>query len=88
MSMNPWIARPADGYIWSTNPPESCSAMTSNKQAGACPVAVKARLRRSRVHTSLARYSSATCPKRRNICFWLNLPFSKSLVRLNATAPA
>jgi hypothetical protein len=34
------------------------------------------------------RYSSVTCPNRRSRCLSLNLPISKSVVRLNATAPA
>ena len=34
------------------------------------------------------RYSSATCPNRRRTCLLLNLPISKSVVRLNATDPA
>jgi hypothetical protein len=34
------------------------------------------------------RYSSATCPNRRRTCLLLNLPISKSVVRLNATEPA
>jgi hypothetical protein len=34
------------------------------------------------------RYSSVTCPNRRSRCLSLNLPISKSVVRLNATEPA
>jgi hypothetical protein len=34
------------------------------------------------------RYSSVTCPNRRSTCLSLNLPISKSVVRLNATQPA
>jgi len=34
------------------------------------------------------RYSSATCPNRRRTRLLLNLPISKSVVRLNATEPA
>jgi hypothetical protein len=34
------------------------------------------------------RYLSATCPNRRRTCLLLNLPISKSVVRLNATEPA
>jgi hypothetical protein len=34
------------------------------------------------------RYSSVTCPNRRSRCLSLNLPSSKSVVRLNATEPA
>jgi hypothetical protein len=34
------------------------------------------------------RYSLATCPNRRRTCLLLNLPISKSVVRLNATEPA
>jgi hypothetical protein len=34
------------------------------------------------------RYSSVTCPNRQSTCLSLNLPISKSVVRLNATEPA
>jgi hypothetical protein len=34
------------------------------------------------------RYSRVTCPNRRSRCLSLNLPISKSVVRLNATDPA
>jgi hypothetical protein len=34
------------------------------------------------------RYSCVTCPNRRSRCLSLNLPISKSVVRLNATDPA
>src|SRR3984893_12417635 len=44
------------------------------------------------VYSSMAprchRYSCVTCPNRRSRCLSLNLPISKSVVRLNATDPA
>jgi hypothetical protein len=46
----------------------------------------------AKIHSLLAceghRYSSVTCPNRRSRCLSLNLPISKSVVRLNATEPA
>jgi len=46
--------------------------------------------RRSRIHSPSfsPKYSSGTCPNRRSTCLRLYFALSKSLVRLNATAPA
>jgi hypothetical protein len=41
-----------------------------------------------KVNSKCHRYSCVTCPNRRSKCLSLNLPISKSVVRLNATEPA
>ena len=70
------LPQPSRGYIRPGRPYGSTIVMAA------------AAVKRLSCGTKCYRYSSVTCPNRRSTCLSLNLPISKSLVRLNATEPA
>jgi hypothetical protein len=72
------------GLVWLRCPSRRAGGRASGWSAVIAFAATAATMRGG--HNALK--SSGTCPNLRSTCAWPNLPISKSLVRLSATAPA